>query len=89
MSNKPTKAEVIAHFRNARKIRCVSTGKLVDLEQPSELFFTKGVYTIGKSGAVLWNGKYAEITKKKESVQCHCEGCNFDERKKLIKRNSH
>jgi hypothetical protein len=87
MSNKPTKAEVITHFRNAKEVRCVQTGKVVDIDKASELFYSKGVYTIGKTSVVLWNGKYAEIVKKKEPTQCNCEACNCTEKHKLVKRN--
>jgi hypothetical protein len=86
MSNKPSKAEVITHFRNAKEVRCLTTGKVVDIGQASELFYAKGIYTIGKTNVVLWDKKYADIVKKKESTQCNCEECNCNARKKLIKR---
>lgn len=88
MSAKPKLSEVVYHFRNAREIRCVKTGMVLDVSLGMEIIFKNGAYTIANGMVALWeSGAYADITKKKPNAKCKCETCNCADKKTTVKRN--
>lgn len=85
--SRPTQEQVKRHFKNAQEIKCLKTGLLIDIGQPSQIDFSDGDYRIAKGNITIWSdGKYAEITKRKTSAKCQCATCNCKEKNKTVKR---
>ena len=78
----PRKLTVTKHFANAKEIRCLKTGMLVDISLPSEPRLVEGEYVLGNGSLVIWSeGNYAEITKKVK--ECNCTNCKCDKKNDL------
>lgn len=73
----PTKLKVTKNYANASEIKCLTSGKLVNVDLPFEPILQENEYAINNGSIVVWsNGKFAKITK---CTKCNnCKACELN-----------